>query len=69
MENALSEAGVPYQLLGGPELLKWEVVADALAYVRLAAYPDDDAAFQRICSKPARGIGVVTVPSSDAMTR
>ena len=61
MENALSEAGVPCQLLGGPELLKREFVADALAYLRLAVHPDDDAAFQRICNKPARGIGVVTL--------
>ena len=58
MENALLAAKVPFQLLQGLGLLGREVVGDALAYLQLAAHPDDGGAFERIFNKPARAIGV-----------
>ena len=57
MEQALFTAGLRFQVLGGIELLDRAVVADALAYLRLAVHPDDDTAFLRICNRPTRGIG------------
>ena len=57
MEQALFTAGLRFQVLGGIELLDRAVVADALAYLRLAVHPEDDTAFLRICNRPTRGIG------------
>ena len=36
-------------------------VKDVLAYLRLAARPEDDLAFRRVVNVPARGIGAATL--------
>jgi DNA helicase-2/ATP-dependent DNA helicase PcrA len=56
-EEAFRRRGVRYKLVGGFSFYKRAEVQDALAYVRLAAHPDDDIAFLRVLNVPPRGIG------------
>ncbi len=60
-EEALREAGLPYELSGGTGFFERAEVKDLMAYVRLACNPDDDAAFLRVVNVPARGIGPATL--------
>lgn len=43
------------------------MVADALAYLRLAVHPDDDTAFLRIYNKPTRRIGAHILIEQDLL--
>src|SRR5579875_1377804 len=61
LEKALQIAHIPYHLTGALSLLDRAEVKDLLAYLRLAANPDDDAAFLRIVNVPRREIGVTTL--------
>jgi DNA helicase-2/ATP-dependent DNA helicase PcrA len=57
IEHALFSAGIPYRVYGGLRFFERQEVKHALAYLRLLANPDDDAAFLRVVNFPARGIG------------
>ena len=57
LEEALSQAGLPYRVFGGFRFYERMEIKDALAYLRLAVYPEDDASFERIVNTPPRGIG------------
>jgi ATP-dependent DNA helicase UvrD/PcrA len=57
LEHALFTANMPYRVYGGLRFFERQEVKHALAYLRLVANPDDDAAFVRIVNFPARGIG------------
>ena len=61
LEEALMQQGVPYRVYGGFRFYERAEIKDALAYVRLAAYPQDDASFERVVNTPARGIGQRTI--------
>jgi ATP-dependent DNA helicase Rep len=61
LEKALQLAQVPYQLTGALSFLDRAEVKDVLAYLRLIANPDDDAAFLRIVNVPRREIGATTL--------
>jgi len=60
-EEALIQAGIPYRVYGGLRFFERAEIRDALAYLRLIANPDDDAAFERVVNLPTRGIGEHTV--------
>src|SRR6266699_810107 len=60
-EEALRRRGIRYRLVGGFSFYKRAEVRDALAYVRLAMHPEDDAALLRVLHLPPRGIGKTTV--------
>jgi DNA helicase-2/ATP-dependent DNA helicase PcrA len=57
IEHALFSAGIPYRVYGGLRFFERMEIKHALAYLRLAANPDDDGAFLRVANFPARGIG------------
>jgi DNA helicase-2/ATP-dependent DNA helicase PcrA len=57
MEHALFTANMPYRVYGGLRFFERQEVKHALAYLRLVANANDDAAFARIVNFPARGIG------------
>jgi DNA helicase-2/ATP-dependent DNA helicase PcrA len=57
LEDALRQADVPYRVHGGFKFYERAEVKDALAYLRLANFRGDDAAFERVVNLPARGIG------------
>ena len=61
LEKALRLARVPYHLTGGTAFLERSEVKDVLAYLRLIANPDDDAAFLRVANVPRREIGATTL--------
>ncbi len=61
LEKALQLQGIPYHLSGGTAFLERAEVKDALAWLRLIANPDDDAAFLRAVAAPKREIGAVTL--------
>ncbi|MEM7026773.1 MAG: DNA helicase II [Pseudomonadota bacterium] len=57
LEEALMQARIPYRVYGGLRFYERAEIKDALAYVRLARFQDDDASFERIVNTPTRGIG------------
>ena len=57
IEHALFSNGIPYRVYGGLRFFERMEIKHALAYLRLAANPDDDGAFLRVANFPARGIG------------
>ncbi len=61
LEHALFNAGLPYRVYGGLRFFERAEVKHALAYLRLAANPDDDLSFARVVSFPPRGIGARSV--------
>jgi len=61
LEKALQLLRVPYHLTGGTAFLDRGEVKDALAWLRLVANPDDDAAFLRAVTSPSRGVGGTTL--------
>ncbi|MCB9743715.1 MAG: UvrD-helicase domain-containing protein [Alphaproteobacteria bacterium] len=56
-EQALSEARVPYVLVGARRFYERREVKDLTAYLRLLLNPADDMSFLRVINEPARGIG------------
>ncbi len=61
LEEALMQFGIPYRVYGGLRFFERAEIKDALAYLRLIANCDDDAAFERVVNTPTRGIGDKTV--------
>ena len=61
LEHALFNAGVPYRVFGGLRFFERQEIKHALAYLRLAANPEDDNALLRVVNVPARGIGARTL--------
>lgn len=61
LEEALIQAGLKYRIYGGLRFFERQEIKDALAYLRLIANRDDDAAFERVINTPARGIGEKTL--------
>ena len=60
-EYELVKRGIPYRVYGGLRFYDRAEVKDALAYMRLVANRQDDAAFERIINTPTRGIGQRTL--------
>ena len=48
---------MPYRVYGGLRFFERAEIKDTLAYLRLVANRDDDAAFERAVNTPTRGIG------------
>ena len=61
LEHTLFRASIPYRVYGGLRFFERQEVKHALAYLRLAANPDDDTAFTRVVNFPPRGIGTRSV--------
>ncbi|MCR6495265.1 UvrD-helicase domain-containing protein [Thermomonas sp. S9] len=60
-EEELLKRQIPYRVYGGMRFFERAEIKDALAYLRLLANRDDDAAFERAVNTPARGIGERTL--------
>ncbi|MFJ5400543.1 DNA helicase II [Pectobacterium sp. CHL-2024] len=57
LEEALLQQGMPYRIYGGMRFFERQEIRDSLAYLRLIANRNDDAAFERVVNTPTRGIG------------
>ena len=60
-ERKLREQSIAYKVSGGTSFFDRSEVKDIVAYLRLIANPDDDAAFLRIVNTPRREIGTATL--------
>ena len=69
LEEALMQARVAYRVFGGMRFYERMEIKDALAYLRLAVYRDDDASFERIVNTPPRGIGQRSVEELRGVAR
>ncbi|MGA2447205.1 MAG: UvrD-helicase domain-containing protein [Polyangiaceae bacterium] len=61
LEDALRQANVDYEIVGGLRFYERAEVKDALAYLRVIANPVSDVDMLRVINVPARGIGVTSV--------
>ena len=69
-EFALSDVGVPYQMVNGLEFFQRKEIKDVLAYLQLLNNPRDEVALLRVINTPTRGIGKTTIGRlSDYATR
>ena len=69
LEEAFRACGLRYRLLGGFSFYQRAEVKDALAYVRMAMFPDDDVALLRVLNTPPRGIGKTSVDALRAVAK
>lgn len=60
IEETLIKAEIPYRIVGGIRFYDRKEIKDVLAYLRLAANPDDDISMERVINVPRRGIGETT---------
>ncbi len=58
-EEELVSRKIPYSLIGATRFYDRAEVKDAIAYLRLLIYRDDDVSFKRILNNPKRGMGDV----------
>ncbi len=68
-EETLLAEQVPYRVYGGMRFFERAEIKDTLAYLRLIANRDDDAAFERAVNTPARGIGDRTMDEVRRLAR
>lgn len=61
IEDALREAGLPYQIIGGISFYQRKEIKDLIAYVRLVLNHGDNVSLRRIINIPSRGIGAATL--------
>jgi len=66
MEEAMRQAGVPYQMARGTAFYERKEIKDAVAYLRAIANPADEVNIVRIINVPARGISDKTVKAMQA---
>lgn len=57
LEEALINAGIPYQLVGGTKFYERREVKDAIAYLQAITNPADSVNMRRIMNVPKRGLG------------
>lgn len=69
IEEALIRAKIPYRIYGGMRFFERQEIKDALAYLRLIANRQDDAAFERVVNTPPRSIGDRTLDILRNLTR
>ncbi|MFB3090136.1 MAG: DNA helicase II [Gammaproteobacteria bacterium] len=69
IEEGLMRASIPYRVYGGMRFYERAEIKDALAYVRLSTFQDDDVSFERIINTPTRGIGQRTVEELRSVSR
>ncbi|MHB8763040.1 MAG: ATP-dependent helicase [Deferrisomatales bacterium] len=68
-EEAFLRRRIPYVVYGGLRFYDRREVRDALAFLRLAANPDDPVAFHRVVNVPPRGIGRTSLEMVEQLAR
>ncbi len=57
LEVEFTQAGIPYEIVGGVSFFQRREVKDLLAYLRLLVNPTDVVSFWRVWNTPRRGLG------------
>ncbi|HHW30804.1 MAG TPA: DNA helicase PcrA [Clostridiaceae bacterium] len=65
LEEALIREGIPYKVFGGLRFYDRKEIKDILAYLRVIQNPTDNISLKRIINVPRRGIGDVTIQTSE----
>jgi DNA helicase-2/ATP-dependent DNA helicase PcrA len=66
MEDALRDAGIPYQIARGTAFYERAEIKNTIAYLRAVVNPADEVAVLRIINVPARGISDKSVKAMQA---
>ncbi len=61
IEEAMIQAGLPYQIIGGLRFFERKEIKDMLSYFRVLNNPSDSVSLRRIINEPTRGIGAKSV--------
>lgn len=61
LEEAMIQAGLPYQIIGGLRFFERKEIKDMLCYFRVLQNPSDTVALRRVINAPTRGIGAKSV--------
>ncbi len=69
LEEALLRSQMPYRIYGGQRFFERAEIRNVLAYMRLVAGRDSDAAFERVVNTPTRGIGERSVQEIRQLAR
>ena len=67
IEEALRQAHIEYHVIGGTAFFERKEVKDAIAYLKLLAYPHDEIALRRVINYPARGLGPTAMQQLSAV--
>jgi DNA helicase-2/ATP-dependent DNA helicase PcrA len=57
LEEAMIQAGLPYQIIGGLRFFERKEIKDMLSYFRVLQNPSDSVSLRRVINEPVRGIG------------
>lgn len=57
IEEAMIQANLPYQIVGGLRFFERKEIKDALSYLRLLSNLSDSVSLRRVINEPARGVG------------
>ncbi len=57
LEEAMINANLPYQLVGGTKFYERREIKDAIAYLQAIVNPADNVNVRRILNVPKRGLG------------
>ncbi len=68
-EEAMRQAGLQYNIVGGFSFYERMEVRDIIAYLKLALNPNDSIALQRVINSPPRGIGKQTLDEIERRAR
>src|SRR5690606_1992609 len=68
MEDALRNAGIPYQIARGTAFYERAEIRNVVAYLRAIVNPADEVALLRIINTPARGIGDTSIKQLQAFS-
>jgi DNA helicase-2/ATP-dependent DNA helicase PcrA len=66
IEQVLSEAMIPYKVVGGTKFYERKEIKDAIAYLKAGANPLDEISMKRVLNVPKRGIGDTSIGKLDA---
>jgi DNA helicase-2/ATP-dependent DNA helicase PcrA len=69
LEQALQQAGIAYEIVGGVRFFERKEIKDVLSYLRVVCNPLDTFSLRRIVNFPPRGIGQVTVARLEEVVR
>lgn len=61
LEEAMIQAGLPYQIIGGLRFFERKEIKDILSYFRVLQNPSDTVSLRRIINEPTRGIGAKSI--------